>query len=32
MPEEINLHRELFGKDPIEVYDSIGDVLFVNPE
>jgi len=31
IPEKINVHREIFGKDPIEVdYDSIGPCPFCN--
>ena len=31
IPEEINVHRRIFGKDPIEVdYDSLGQCAFCN--
>jgi hypothetical protein len=31
IPDEINIHRKIFGKDPIEVdYDSIGPCPFCN--
>ena len=30
IPEEINVHRKIFGKDPVVNYDNIGLIPFCN--